>query len=915
MATEIDARKNIDKMLVLAGWTIQNKNEINFLAGRGIVVREFSTSSGPTDYALFIDRIPIGVIEAKKEDYGGLSGVEEQADKYRKSKFKWAGQEYPLRFVYLSTGLVTWFTDYNDIKARSRQIFSFHMPETLNHFINDSNTLRNRLKKLPVLEQNKLWNCQYKAIKNLEDSFGKNKPRALVQMATGSGKTFTAITSVYRLLKHANAKRILFLVDTKNLGIQAEGEFKLYKPYDDQRMFPELYNVQRLKTRYIPKDIHVCISTIQRMYSILQDEELDESLEENSLYETKLIEKQKEVIYNQKIPPEFFDFIIIDECHRSIYNLWRQVLDYFDAFLIGLTATPDKRTFGFFNENVVSEYSHTEAVADNVNVPYDIYTIETEITKNGAVLKAKQYIEKRERLTRKMRWDQLDEDVEYTGKDLDRHIVNPSQIRNIIRIFKEKVETDIFPGRKELPKTLIFAKTDNHAEDIVNIVREEFGEGNDFCKKITCNAVNPEADLTSFRNDYYPRIAVTVAMIATGTDVKSVECLLFMRDVKSRGYFDQMKGRGTRIFSEDNLKKVSPSAFGNKTHFVIIDAVGVCKSLKTDSVQLERKPSVPLKDLMMNVVFGTKDEDTLTSMANRLTRLDKALDNEEKEKFIEISGGMSLTEIVRDLLNTYDPDKIEEHAKGKFKPDGEPSEEELKQAQDEMIKTTTDIFQNPKLRDFIENARKRHEQIIDKINLDKVNFAGWDNEAKEKGDDTIISFRKFIEDNKNEIIALKIYYNQPYSRKEITYKVIKELTEAMNQPPYILSIERLWHAYYQQNPPKVRGYSDKRMLTDIVSLLRYELKIDDELAPYSEIVNRNFKDWVFKKNAGHRQFTDEQMDWLRMIKDHIISSVCIDRESFDLSPFDSKGGIGKFYELFGEDYEKLMDEINMNVAA
>jgi type I restriction enzyme, R subunit len=301
------------------------------------------------------------------------------------------------------------------------------------------------------------------------------------------------------------------------------------------------------------------------------------------------------VVYSEKIPIEFFDVIVIDECHRSIYNLWKQVLDYFDSFLVGLTATPDKRTFGFFNENVVSEYSHEDAVADGVNVGHDLYTIETKITKEGARLEAEEFVDKREKLTRKTRWEQLEDEVEYTATALDKDVVNPSQIRNIIRAFRDKLP-EIFPDRDEIPKTLIFAKTDSHADDIIQMVREEFAEGNEFCKKVTYKIEeDPKSVLAQFRNEYYPRIAVTVDMIATGTDVKPLECLLFMRDVKSRNYFEQMKGRGTRTLDREGLIKVSPSAKTDKTHFVIVDAVGVSKSVKTDSRPLERNALFLLK--------------------------------------------------------------------------------------------------------------------------------------------------------------------------------------------------------------------------------------------------------------------------------------------------------------------------------
>ncbi len=495
---------------------------------------------------LFVDGKAVGVIEAKPEDWGQkITTVEEQSGGYAAAKLKWINNKEPLPFVYESTGVITRFTDGRDPKPRSREVFNFHRPRTMQEWLSQPSSLRARLQTIPALDPSGLRDCQITAIENLEESFKDDRPRALIQMATGSGKTYAAITSIYRLLKHADAKRVLFLVDTKNLGEQAEQEFMSYSPSDDNRKFTELYNVQRLKSSFVAKDSQVCISTIQRMYSLLKDQELDEAAEEINPAEMVQPKQPMPVVYNEKIPVEFFDFIVIDECHRSIYNLWRQVIEYFDAYLIGLTATPDNRTYGFFRKNIVSEYSHEQAVADGVNVGNEIYVIETEKTKHGGKLKANQQVEKRERLSRRKRWETQDEDEIYSAKQLDRDIVNPDQIRTVIRTFKENL-SDIFPRRKEVPKTLIFAKTDSHADDIIQTVREEFGQGNQFCKKLTYKVEeDPKSVLAQFRNDYNPRIAVTVDMIATGTDVKPLECLLFMRDVKSRNYFEQMKGRGT----------------------------------------------------------------------------------------------------------------------------------------------------------------------------------------------------------------------------------------------------------------------------------------------------------------------------------------------------------------------------------
>ncbi|NLK38837.1 MAG: DEAD/DEAH box helicase family protein, partial [Clostridiales bacterium] len=677
-----------------------------------------------------------------------------------------------------ATDKLTRFTDYNDIKYRSRTVFSFHRPETLQKLLAQPDTVRNNMKRFPAFDGQGFRKCQIAAINNLDESFADNRPKALVQMATGAGKTYTAITAVYRLLKYGKMNRILFLVDTKSLGEQAEREFLAYTPNDDPRSFSQIYGVHRLKTSYIPADVQVCISTIQRMYSILKGEELDETAEETSFYEYSTADSKppKEVVYNEKYPPEFFDCIIVDECHRSIYNVWKQVLEYFDAFIIGLTATPDKRTFAFFDSNVVSEYPREQAIIDGVNVGEDIFIIETEVGKHGAKL-MKQLIERRNRLTREKRWEQMDEDIVYTPNELDRDIVNPSQIRTVIRSFKENLFTTLFPHRKEVPKTLIFAKTDSHADDIVQITREEFGEGNDFCRKITYSADNPESVLSSFRNDYYPRIAVTVDMIATGIDVKPIECLIFMRDVRSKNYFEQMKGRGTRTLNKDDLQKVTPSATENKDHFVIVDAVGVTKSRKTDTRSLERKPSVSMKELIMNVALGSKDEDTLTSLANRVIRLNSQMTPTERKSFAEVVGAPA-GHIAQKLLDAFDEDVIRDKA---CADNGttDPNDEQLNQVQKTLILEAVKPFYNPEARDYIENVRRSHEQVIDNVNIDTVTFAGYDTQREENAERIILSFREFIEENKDEIIALRIIYNQAYKDRPMAIEQLKALYEKL----------------------------------------------------------------------------------------------------------------------------------------
>jgi type I restriction enzyme R subunit len=923
------ARDRIDAALTQSGWAIQDKKKTNLSASTGVAVREYQTDTGPADYILFVDKQPVGVIEAKRPEEGAnLTKVEDQTEEYAAAKLKYLNNE-KLSFAFESTGDITRFTDYRDPKPRSREVFSFHRPETMRQWVADGKSLRQRLHNIPVLPTDGLRECQVNAITNLEKSFKEFRPKALIQMATGSGKTYTAITFIYRLLKYAKAKRILFLVDTKNLGEQAEQEFQAYLPNDDNRKFTELYGVTRLKSSFIPADNQVYISTIQRMYSILKGEEMDESAELENPNEIRFEPKAPvPVAYNEKVPVEFFDFVIIDECHRSIYNLWKQVLDYFDVFQVGLTATPDNRTFGYFNQNVVSDYGYEKAVIDGVLVPYDVFTIETRITTAGGKIPIGEYVDKRERLTRKKFWEAVDEDVEYSGKQLDKDIVNPSTIRTIVQAIRDSLPA-MFPDRVtrddqgrevafEVPKTLIFAKTDSHAEDIIDIVREEFAEENKFCKKITYRSEeDPKSVLSQFRNDYYPRIAVTVDMIATGTDIRPLEVLVFMRDVKSRSYYEQMKGRGTRTCSLEELRlKGTPSAKMSKDHFVIIDAIGVESSQKTDSRPLEKKPGISLKDLLQNVAMGNTQEEILSSLANRLIRLDKQINEKERIGFAEKAGGYMINHVVKNLLNAYDPDTLEsvERRVKSEKPNESLQAIELaiQLEKQKLIDQAVDVFNNPELRDYIVDVRRKYDQIIDSVNIDNLTNIGWVEDQDAAARNTIDDFKAWIIANKDEITALQIFYDQPYRRRELTYAMIRDLYEKINMEVPRLSPMHVWRAYEQIG--QANG-SAKNELIALVSLIRAVTGIDHSLVPYDKTVDKNFQDWVFRKQAGPVKFTAEQMEWLRMIKDYIASSFHLDKEDFELDPFNKGGGLGKMWQLFGEETESIIGELNEVLAA
>ena len=882
---------------------------------------------GTADYLLYVDQKAVGVVEAKPEG-STLTGVEVQSEKYSTGlPDSLPAHHNPLPFLYESTGTETQFTNRLDPEPRSRLVFSFHSPETLAEWIGASETpvtdpwriagerreylaahnLRQRLRAMPPLNASGLWPVQERAIRNLEESLAAGRPRALVQMATGSGKTFMACNQVYRLIKHAGARRVLFLVDRSNLGRQTLREFQGFTTPDEGRKFTELYNVQLLQSSHIDLTSKVCIATIQRVYSILKGEELDLEREELSGFDVASLQSEPAPVeYNPEVPIETFDVIITDECHRSIYNLWRQVLEYFDGFIIGLTATPSKQTFGFFQQNLVMEYNHEQAVADGVNVDFDTYRIRTQITDQGSTVDAGYFVDRRDRLTRKVRWEQLDEDLTYAPNQLDRDVIAENQIRTVIQTFRDKLFREIFPTRRDVPKTIIFAKDDSHADDIVRIVRQVFDKGNDFCQKITykTTGAKPEDLLTAFRNSYNPRIVVTVDMIATGTDIKPVEVVFFMRNVRSRSFFEQMKGRGVRTISATDFNAVTPDA-RNKDRFVIVDAVGVTETQLSDSYSIDRQPTVPFDKLLDRVSMGDRDPDVLYSLASRLARLDRHLTTRDREAIEEASQGVPLQALVSGLVSAADPDAALDAARQTTGRD-DPPESAVAEARKQLLEDAARPFaSNPDLRQRLTDIHRSYEQTIDTVSADSLIGAGF---SDERAKAMVQSFREYIEENRDEITALQVLYERPY-RQRLSYADIKALADALVSPPRSWTTERLWEAYRQLDKSKVRG-SSQRTLADIVSVVRFAIGGADELAPFADGVRERFQGWLAMQETAGRAFTQEQVRWLETIQDHIAGSVSMEMSDFQYAPFSQQGGLNKAYELFGDELGTLLEELN-----
>ena len=704
-----------------------------------------------------------------------------------------------LTFVFEASGTETHFTNGYDPDPRARKLFAFPKPATFARILRDAEanpqapTWRGRVRALPELDTAPLRPAQIEAIAGVERSLAEQRfKRSLVQMATGAGKTYTAVTQSYRLLKHGGFNRVLFLVDRNNLADQTLAEFQNYRAPDEGRRFTEIYYVDKLTSAGMLGSSNVVISTIQRVFKVLRNEHV--TTEDDPGLDGFVPDAPVTVSYNPDLPPETFDLVIVDEAHRSIYGVWRGVLDYFDAHIVGLTATPGKQTFGYFEQNLVSEYTYPQSVVDNVNVDFDLYRIRTEISEQGSVIEAGTIVPKVDRRTRAERLEALDEDLAYTPGQLDRAVTAKSQIRTVLETFRERLFTEIFPGRSTVPKTLIFAKDDAHAEEIVTTVREVFGKGNDFAAKITYTARDPKGQLQAFRTSPTLRIAVTVDMIATGTDVKPLECVFFMRDVSSAQYFEQMKGRGARTIPSADFQAVTPDASA-KTRFVIVDAVGVTEH---DFVEppLNRDKSVSLKKLLDKAATLTLTEDETATLASRLAKLELELTDPERTELDRVAGE-PVREVVRGLVDAVDPEVQAKHLEAGG---------DLQALLDAAVEP---IAANPDLRNRILELRATHDRTIDEVSRDTLLDAHGVVDAS-RARSVVESWRAYLEEHRAEITAIQLLAEARDRR--VSFHDIQELADRIARPPYNWTpdlLERLRRNRGTERPAQPGAHPDR----------------------------------------------------------------------------------------------------------
>ena len=934
LTPEERSRVLIDAQLAQAGWSVQDRSAQNLIGHQGVALREkvMAAGHGRADYILYVDRRVVGVIEAKPAGTA-LSGVEWQSAMYATGLSDADYRRAVIRadrlpFVFEASGTETHFTNGYDPKPRARRIFNFPRPESLAHWIRDAETepawptWRAKVSQMPLLITEGLRPAQIEAVHGLEQSLIEQRyDRALIQMATGAGKTFMAITSCYRFLKYGGFHRILFLVDRNTLADQAESEFENFRIADDGRRFTEVYAVDKLASDGLRESSSVVISTIQRVYNALRG--VPTSDEDDQNVDTYQPETPVTVEYNAEMPPESFDLIIVDEAHRSIYGVWRNVLDYFDACIVGLTATPGKQTFAYFQQNLVSEYTYPESVADGVNVDFDLYRIRTQISEQGSTIEAGTVVPVVDRRTREQKLKMLDEDVIYDKPDLDRAVTAMGQIRLVLETFRDKLFTEIFPRRWAVPKTLIFAKDDAHAEEIVRLARQVFGQGNDFAAKITYTARNAKEQLQAFRTSPNLRIAVTVDMIATGTDVKPLECVFFMRDVRSAQYFEQMKGRGARTIPPADFQAVTPDA-NVKDHFVLVDAVGVTEHNFVEP-PLNREKGVSLKKLLDKVANLTITEDETATLASRMAALEQQLTPDERRELDGVAG-QSVRQIVRGLVGAVDPDV--QAAAINNRPRTAPEQV----IADLIEQAVTPLAGNPELRARILELRSAHDRLIDEVSTDILLDAHGVID-KTRAASIVDSWRSYLDEHRDEITAIQLIQEASAghtavsrhpaegrisdanpSIQHVNFTQIKELADRIARPPHNWTPDVIWAAYEALDAGKVH-HSDKHTLTDLVSLLRFTLGADNELVPYADQVRTRYASWLLQQENHGVSFTPEQQWWLDRMVEVIAVSAGITPDDLDESPFTERGGPDGIVRDFGDQVEMVIDDLNLKVAA
>ena len=855
MTPEEKARQKIDQWFTDAGWEVINRDDYEPTC-TAVAIREGLLKGNlEADYFLFINGKAVGVLEAKREETDAFSSIVcEQAALYARSVPNiYQTYQKPLPFIFTSNGKELYFCDFREQDHYFKQIMTIPTPHELVKKLG----INDYFAGLPTLRKKGLRDCQYEAITELEKSFRAGQNRALMVLATGAGKTYTACLAAYRMLSYTPMRRVLFLVDRNNLGKQAEGEFGTFRLTENGEVFSTIFTVNRLRSSSIPSDSSVIISTIQRLFSFLKGDAIEDNEDDDENEPTEEVALPP----NPNLPHDYFDMIIVDECHRSIYGNWRKVLEYFDtARLVGLTATPIPETMAFFNNNRIVNYTLEKSIVDGVNVDCRVYRIKTQVTETGGAILEGEKFKEETRYTGEVKTVSSKETKTYTNKELNRSIINPAQIKLILSTYRDVVYTELFndpqrePNMDYLPKTLIFALNEAHATNIVQIAKEVFGRTDDrFVQKITYSAGDSNELIRHFRNDKDFRIAVTCTLVATGTDVKPLEVVMFMRDVESLPLYIQMKGRGVRTIGDEQLRNVTPNAF-SKDCFYLVDAVGVTEHEKTIPTATDEATTkiITLRELLECISHGYISDEYLKRLAATLARIFNKADDSQRKEFARLSHD-DMKELSARIY-----DALEKSTLPPF------------------VSTEKPNLERKGLVSPLANHADARRYLL-------ILAAGFVNTLM-PGEDTLISkgfsiedakntteaFEEFCRENADEIEALRIIYNN--EGEPITYSMLKDLEHKLKMANNHFAPKQIWNSYAILSPSKVKRSTTKEesdALTNIIQLVRYAFRQIERLDSVVTTSKQYFNLWL---GQNQREITDKQREVISRIVDYIASN-------------------------------------------
>ena len=875
MLPEEKARIRIDKQLNNAGWDIVARDE--YIPNTTSAVKEaLMRGNTESDYLLFIDNKAIAVVEAKREENPLDESVEKQAEGYATNPQSWYGlwMDNLIPLVYLANGNKIYFKNMLETDSEYEELSQMHSPKKMLQLIGQ----KSEYGALPMLVRRGLRDCQYEAEIRFEESLKQGNKKNLAVLATGSGKTYLACLASYRLLNYSETNRILFLVDRNNLARQTESEFSAFDRTENQQKLGDLYTINRLKKEDDIKG-NIVISTIQKLFAVLTGQALQEvnEDEEDELAKNDEDRNSKEIVElgdDLKLPPDYFQLIIVDECHRSIYGKWKKVLDYFSgANVLGLTATPTPEAYAYFNNNIIEQYTYDDSVVDGVNVPPRIYRIITDITAHGGTIEQGSKIVETAKRSGKTESKVAEATIEYGSNELDRSVVNKNQIREVLLAYKKAIYEDLYPSRAHkweyIPKTLIFAKDDKHATEIVEIAEEVFKtefENNElpehFVQKITYSAGDSNALIRELRTDKNFRIAVTVTLVATGTDVKPLEVVLFMKDVHSDVLYTQMKGRGCRVISDDKLKEVTPNA-DTKECYYIVDAVGVTESEKhipKPGIGKGSKKTLSLEHLLERLAHNELSDDNLLLLRDYCSTINRryeesTLFGRHLDYFIT-NYGFAPRKLANDINMAFAEGTLVEYISPSY-------DNSMRMA---LIYC---LIGNLQARNKLLEMQRGY--MVESGDKDQILYAGF---SKESAKSYIENLENYLDANKDSIEALRILYNSEDTI--ITHNMLLELQDRLLAESRQYGVYQIWKNYKlldeQGNVETLDDKGNVNALTNLIQVVRYAYKKNPKL---TSLINGYAQRFTLYCGQAQRVLSEEQKDVMQQIAEYIINDGAI----------------------------------------